>query len=72
MMDGSFLSAEDYPSLLVRASFRPNFSDDLIKRRFHVANLPQPEMDPTAFVTLCKDAGAENLHSCINDAICSD
>ena len=71
-MDGVFLSADEYASLLAKASFCPNFSEDLIKIRFHIANLPQPEMDPTAIEQLCRDAGAKNLYSCINDAICSD
>ncbi len=71
-MDSVFLSADEYASLLAKASFCPNFSEDLIKIRFHIANLPQPEMDPTAFEQLCRDAGAKNLYSCINDAICSD
>ncbi len=39
-MDGVFLSADEYASLLAKASFCPNFSDNLIKIRFHIANLP--------------------------------
>ena len=27
---------------------------------------------PTVFENLCRDAGAQNLYNCINDAICSD
>ena len=71
-MDGVFLPAEEYSSLLAKASFCPNFRDDLIKIRLHIANLSRPEMDPTVFEKLCRDAGAWNLYSCINDAICSD
>ena len=71
-MDGVFLPAEEYSSLLAKASFCPNFRDDLIKIRLHIANLSWPEMDPTVFEKLCRDAGAWNLYSCINDAICSD
>ena len=71
-VDGVFLPADEYASLLARASFCPNFREDLIKIRFHIASLPQPEMDPTVFEKLCKDAGAQNLYNCINDAICSD
>ena len=65
-MDGVFLSAEEYASLLAKLSFCPNFRDDLIKIRFQIVSLPQPEMDPTVFEKLCRDAGAQNLYSCIN------
>lgn len=58
-------------SLLAKASFCPNFSDDLTKIRLPFANLPRPEMDPTAFEKSCGDAGGVNLYSCINNAICS-
>ena len=68
-VDGVFLPADEYASLLARASF---CREDLIKIRFHIASLPQPEMDPTVFEKLCRDAGAQNLYNCINDAICSD
>ena len=71
-MDGVFLSVEEYASLLQKASFCPNFSDDLIKIRSHIYHLSQPEMDPTAFESICRDAGAENLYNCINNAICSN
>ena len=71
-IDGVSLAGEEYSSLLAKASFCPNFRDDLIKIRIHIANMPQPEMNPTVFEKLCRDAGAWNLFSCINDAICSD
>ena len=71
-MDVMVLSAEEYGSLLAKASFCSNFSEDLIKIRLHIANFPQPEMDPIAFEKLCRDAGAENLYNCIQNAICSD
>ena len=48
-MDGVFLSAEEYALLLKKASFCPNFNEDLVKLRSHIAHLPQPEMDPSAF-----------------------
>ena len=35
-------------------------------------HLSQPEMDPTAFESICRVAGAENLYNCINNAICSN
>ena len=65
-MDGVFLFVEEYASLLAKASFCPNFRDDLIKIRFQIVSLPQPEMDPTVFEKLWRDAGAQNLYSCIN------
>ena len=71
-MDGVFLSAEEYALLLKKASFCPNFNKDLVKIRSHIAHLPQPEMDLSAFENICRDAGAANLYGCINDAICSD
>ena len=71
-MDGVFLSTNDYETLLKRATFCPNFRNDLIKIKSHISNLPQPEMDPIAFERICKDVGAENLYHCIKDAICSD
>ena len=71
-MDGVFLSAEEYALLLKKASFCPNFNEDLVKIRCHISHLTQPEMDPCAFENICKDAGAANLYSCINDAICSN
>ena len=71
-MDGVFLSTNDYKALLAKATFCPNFKNDLIKIRSHISNLPQPEMDPTAFERICRDVGAENLYNCIKDAICSD
>ena len=70
-MDSVFLSAEEYALLLKKASFCPNFNEDLVKIRCHISHLTQPEMDPCAFENICKDAGAANLYSCINDAICS-
>ena len=53
-------------------SFFPNFNEDLVKIRFHIVYLPQPEMDPSAFENICRDAGAANLYGSINDAISSD
>ena len=38
-MDGVFLSVEEYASLLQKASFCPNFSDDLIKIWSHIYHL---------------------------------
>ena len=64
-MDGVFLSAEEYALLLKKASLCPNFSENLV-------HLPQPEMDPSAFKNIWRDAGASNLYGCINDVICSD
>ena len=71
-MDGVFLSTNDYESLSKKASFCPNFKNDLIKIRSHISNLPQPEINPTAFERICQDVGAENLDHCIKDAICSE
>ena len=71
-MDGVFLSTNDYETLLKRATFCPNFRNDLIKIKSHISNLPQLEMDPIAFERICKEVGAENLYHCIKDAICSD
>ena len=71
-MDGVFLSAEEYALLFKKASFCPNFNEDLVKIRSHIAHLPLPELDPSAFENICRDAGATNLCGCINDAICSD
>ena len=47
-MDGVFLSTNDYETLLKKASFCPNFRNDLNKIRSHISNSPQPEMNPTA------------------------
>ena len=52
--------------------FCPNVRNDLVKIRSHISNLPQPEMDPTAFEIICQNVGAENLYRCIKDAICSE
>ena len=71
-MDGVFLSAEEYALLLKKTSFCPNCNEDLVKIRCHISHLTQPEMDRCAFENICKDAGAANLYSCINDAICSN
>ena len=71
-MDGVFLSTNGYEILLKKASFSTNFKNDLIKIRSHISNLPQPEMNPTAFERICQDVGAENLYRCIKDAICSE
>ena len=71
-MDGVFPSTNDYETLLKKASFCPNFRNDLVKIRSHISNLPQPEMDPTAFERICQNVGAENLYRCIKDAICSE
>ena len=71
-MDGVFLSTNDYETLLKKASFCPNFRNDLVKIRSHISNLPQSDMDPTAFERICQNVGAENLYRCIKDAICSE
>ncbi len=34
---------------LRKASFSPNFRDNLAKIWSHIAHLPQPKMDPVAF-----------------------
>ena len=67
-----FLSTNDYETLLRKTSFCPNIRNDLIKIRSHISNLPQPEMNPTAFERICQDVGAKNLYHCIKDAICSE
>ena len=48
-MDGVFLSVNEYATLLEKASFSPNFRDNLAKIWSHIAHLPQPKMDPVAF-----------------------
>ena len=70
--DGVYLSNEEYDALLKKASFCPDFQDDLCKIRYVVSKSPQPEMDPSVFEKMCKDAGAENLYACIRNAICSN
>ena len=71
-MDGVFLSTNDYETPLKKASFCPKFRNDLVKIRSHISNLPQPEIDSTAFERICQNVGAENLYRCIKDAICSE
>ena len=66
-MDGVFLSTNGYETLLKKASFSTNFKNDLIRIRSHISNLPEPEMNPTAFERICQDVGAENLYRCIKD-----
>ena len=70
--DGVFLSKDEYSTLLKKASFCPNFKNDLLKIRSFVSTLSQPEMDPQVFEKICKDVGAENLYLCIKDGICSE
>ncbi len=38
-MDGVFLSVNEYATLLEKASFPPNFRDDLAEIRSHIAHL---------------------------------
>jgi hypothetical protein len=42
---GVYLSHDEYESLLKKASFCPNFQNDLLKIRSAVSNLVQPEAD---------------------------
>ncbi len=39
IMDGVFLSVNEYATLLEKASFSPNFRDDLAEIRSHIAHL---------------------------------
>ena len=71
-IEGVYLSNDEYESLLKKASFCPNFQNDLLKITLVVSKMAQPEMNPDAFEKLCKDAGAENLYHCIKDAICHE
>ena len=70
--EGVYLSNDEYESLLKKASFCPNFQNDLLKITLVVSKMAQPEMDPDAFEKLCTDTGAENLYHCIKDAICHE
>lgn len=51
-LNGVFLSPEEHASLLAKGSFCSNFSGDLTKICFPIANVQQPEMDPTVFENL--------------------
>ena len=70
--DGVFLSHEEYEKLLKQASVCPSFKSNLNNIRSLLQNLENPEMDPDEFEKLCRNAGAENLYSCIYDAICTE
>ena len=70
--NGVFLSKDKYEELVLKASSYPNFKNDLNKLRPVVSKLAQPEMDPDAFEIICKEAGAEKLYSCIQEAIMLD
>ncbi len=44
--EGVYLSNDEYESLLRKASFYPNFQNDLLKITSVVSSMAQPEMDP--------------------------
>ena len=70
--EGVYLSNDEYESLLKKASFCPNFQNELLKITLAVSKMAQPEIDPDAFEKLCTDTGVENLYHCIKDAICHE
>ena len=47
--DGVFLEKEEYEALVKKASFCPDFKDDIFKIRSFISKLTQPEMGPQMF-----------------------
>ena len=70
--DGVFLLKDKYEELVHKASSHPNFKNDLNKLRPIISKMAQPEMDPDVFENICRDAGAGELYSCIQEAIMLD
>ena len=70
--DGVFLPKDKYEELVHKASSHPNFKNDLNKLRPVISKMAQPKMDPEAFEIICRDAGASELYSCIQEAIMLD
>jgi len=70
--DGVFLPKDKYEELVLMASSYPNFKTDLDKLRPVISKLAQPEMDPDVFEKICKDADADRLYSCIQEALVLD
>lgn len=68
-----FLERDEYEKLVKKASFCPDFKNDLSKIRSFITKSSQQEiMDPNAFEKICKDAGAHNIYQCIREAIFTD
>ena len=70
--DGVFLRKYKYEELVLKASSYSNFKNDLNKLRPVISKQAQTEMDPTVFEIMCKDASADKLYSCIQEAILLD
>ena len=70
--DGVFLPKDKYEELVHKVSSLPNLKNDLNKLRPVISKMPQPEIDHEAFETICRDTGASELYSCIQEAIMLD